>query len=87
MPGGFHPPISVVLNWPLPNYKDPIGKGSQLLVVTIIFGCLSVLFVSARLWSRIKVQKTAGLDDLCITLALVRKHEHTYIIISIAKDL
>jgi len=75
MPGGFHPPISVVLSWPLPNYTNPIAKGSQLLVVTIIFGFLSVIFVTARLWSRIKVQKNAGLDDLCIALALVRKHE------------
>jgi len=75
MPGGFHPPLSVILSWPLPNYTDPVGKGPQLLIVTIIFGILSVLFVAARLWSRIKVQKNAGLDDLCITLALVRKNE------------
>jgi len=77
MPGGFHPPISVVLNWPLPNYTDPIGKGPQLFAVTIIFGFLAILFVAARLWSRIKVQKNAGLDDLCITLALVSKHRIT----------
>jgi hypothetical protein len=79
MPGGFHPPLSVILSWPPPNYTDPIGKGPQLLVVTIIFGILSVFFVVARLWSRIKVQKNAGLDDLCITLALVRNHEQTCI--------
>lgn len=75
MPGGFHPPVSVVLTWPLPNYDDPVGKGHQLLVVTIIFGVLAVIFVSARLWSRIKVQKNAGLDDLFITLALVRNQQ------------
>lgn len=72
MPGGFHPPLSVILSWPEPNYTDPAARGHQLLAVTVTFGLLAIIFVAARLWSRIKIQKNAGLDDLFISLALVR---------------
>ena len=72
MPGGFHPPPDVMASWPEPNYIDPETKGKELLVVAIIFCVLALLVVSLRLWTRLCLQGEAGLDDVLITLAMVR---------------
>jgi hypothetical protein len=73
MPGGFHPPPSVIATWPAPNYVNPESKGNQLLVVSSVFAILAIAVVLARLWVRVKIQRNAGIDDLFIFLALVRE--------------
>jgi hypothetical protein len=72
MAGGLHPPLDVISSWPKPNYINPATKGRELLVVAIIFCVLAILVVSLRLWTRLCLQGHAGLDDLLITLAMVR---------------
>jgi hypothetical protein len=72
MPGGIHPPLSQWLLWPAPNYVDPITKPKYVLFFACLFGPLSVLFLAARLWVRVRVQKSAGWDDWLMLASFVR---------------
>ena len=72
MPGGFHPPPSVIASWPEPNYVDPEARGKGLIVTSGIFGISAFLVVVARLAVRIRIHRRLGLDDYFLTLGLVR---------------
>jgi len=71
MPGGTHPPLSVILHWPNPNYVDPPRHGWGLTVGITIVSTFTVLAVCARLWARFRLQKNGGIDDVLIAAALV----------------
>lgn len=71
MAGGFHPPWSVVLGWPAPNYSDPETRGKGLLAVIISAFSIIVVVAGARLWTRLYLSRAAGLDDILIALSLV----------------
>lgn len=71
MPGGFHPPKDVILEWPKPNYIDPETKGNELLVVTIISTILSVATIITRIWVRVGYQRQFGADDMMLVLCIV----------------
>lgn len=43
----------------------------KVLVITTVFTCLAAFFVAIRLWTRLRLVKKPGLDDLLIVLALV----------------
>jgi hypothetical protein len=74
MPGGYHPPPSVLASWPAPNYVDPPLFSLSNPVVTIaILGIVSVVVVGARMVARFKIQRNAGLDDWLMLAALVRQ--------------
>lgn len=67
-----HPPLDVILSWPEPNYVNPETRGNALLVVNILFLAICFVAVAARLWARLRILHSAGLDDLLITIAMVR---------------
>lgn len=71
MPGGIHPPWSVIATWPEGNYEHPVTRGLSLVVVTITLYAVAVVAVVARLWARLMMQRNAGLDDLLIVFSLV----------------
>lgn len=71
MPGGFHPPPSVIESWPEPNYVDPETKGKELLVISLILTILAIVFVGARLLVRGRIKKQLGWDDGLLALSLV----------------
>ena len=64
-------PIDVILSWPRPNYVDPVRRGPALLIVNSILLPIAGVVVMARLYTRLRVVRSAGLDDLFIGLALV----------------
>ncbi|KAI9763863.1 MAG: hypothetical protein M1840_009047 [Geoglossum simile] len=64
-------PIDVVLSWPKPNYVNPVRRGPALLIVNGILLPIAMAVVIARLYTRLRVVRSAGLDDLFIGLALV----------------
>lgn len=66
-----NPPLSVILSWPTPNYVDPETRGNALLIINIIFLALCFAAVGARLWARLRILHSPGLDDLLITIAMV----------------
>jgi hypothetical protein len=70
MPGGLHPPLSVLLSW-TPNYVDPETRGSGIIVLVVVLLILSYILVSLRLWARFRLAKNAGIDDVLIIFNMV----------------
>jgi hypothetical protein len=71
MPGGIHPSLLVEGTWPVANYVDPARHGPGVAILIAILTSLAVLTVCLRLWVRLRLQKNAGLDDICIVAAMV----------------
>lgn len=69
--GGLHPPPSVLLDWPQPNHTNPEtrGPGASYTLITVLV--LTIIVFTARMWARLIVARTAGLDDLLISIAMV----------------
>jgi hypothetical protein len=72
MSGGVHPPISVILSWPTPNYVNPDTEGPGLIIVCIIFSTITTVLVALRLWARLFLIRQPGLDDLFVVIGYVR---------------
>jgi hypothetical protein len=62
-------PLSVYRTWPAPNYKDPITRGSGLVVINAIFISLVTISVAIRAYSRMKATRP-GIDDVIYRLRL-----------------
>ena len=71
MPGGVHPPLSVIASWPTPNYKNPTTSGWELVVTSVVLGTLAIVTVAARLYARIVLIGKAGWEDWLIVIAMV----------------
>jgi hypothetical protein len=73
MPGGLHPPIAVILSWATKvNYIDPPTRGwSIVILVTVLLTCTYIV-VGMRLWARLVVAKSGGIDDALIIFNMVR---------------
>ena len=64
--------MSVIATWPTPNYVDPETRGPGLLVVNVVFSILCLFAVAARLWARLRIVHSPGLDDVLIVISFVR---------------
>ena len=71
MPGGIHPPISQLLQWPTPNYIDPSTRPKYVLAFSCIIGPISIALLIARLWVRLRIQRNAGWDDWLMLASLL----------------
>lgn len=66
------PPVNVILSWPTPNYTDPTDvRGPQLLIVTLIFFPIAVSMVALRVFTRLRLSKAFGVDDLILVAATI----------------
>jgi hypothetical protein len=66
------PPVSEIAKWPVPNYVNPTHvRGPELLIITCIFFPLAALMVALRIFTRIRVSKAFGVDDVFLLTALV----------------
>lgn len=66
------PPISVILSWPTPNYVDPSPiRGPGLLITTFIFFPIVLIMVSLRTFTRIRLSKAFGADDIFLIIATI----------------
>ena len=65
------PPLEVVVQWPTPNYDDPVTHGPSLLITNIIFITLVMVAFVGRIYSRIFIRGWLGVDDALCVLALV----------------
>jgi len=67
------PPQSVVSKWPTANYINPDTRGpANLIIVSILLGIVAVI-LGIRLYTRIKISKGFGLDDVLILCAFVSR--------------
>lgn len=64
-------PDTILNEWPSPNYTDPDTRGNSALIVGVGFLIISLVVVTARLYTRIFVKRTFGLDDGLIVVASV----------------
>jgi hypothetical protein len=67
-----NPPPEVIAKWPTPNYTDPATRGYAVLAINCVLLPVTAAIVALRLYTRLKVVHSAGLDDLFIGLAMVR---------------
>ncbi|KAJ5958330.1 uncharacterized protein N7479_005480 [Penicillium vulpinum] len=65
------PPAAIASSWPTPNYVDPPTRGHGVLIVNIICLILAFLVVSLRLYTRLRITCSAGVDDVLIIIGLV----------------
>lgn len=65
------PPVEVLLSWPTPNYVDPTDtRGPQLLIITFIFFPIALFFVALRMFTRLQISKSFGVDDVFLLAAI-----------------
>ena len=61
----------VFAEWPTPNYLDPVKHGPALTVVNVLFFVLMTVVLTLRLYSKVIVKKSFGLDDVLICFSWV----------------
>ena len=71
MPGGPHPPLSVVASWPAPNYVNPEGRGRVTTIIAGVLSPITFFVIFARIWVRFYLQRNPGMDDWLMIAALV----------------
>jgi len=70
---GIHPPASVLEQWAkIANPSNPSDtRGWGLAILCILLFSLTFATVAARLWARVVVRNTAGIDDVVIVAAMI----------------
>jgi hypothetical protein len=70
MPGGIHPPFSVILSWK-PNYVNPENRGWGVVILVSVLLILTYIVVCMRIWARFRLLKNSGIDDALIIFNMV----------------
>ncbi|KAH8702550.1 integral membrane protein [Talaromyces proteolyticus] len=65
------PPASVMATWPTPNYVDPEHRGPGLLATNIFLCSLSFVMTTMRVYTRVRITATPGMDDVFAILAFI----------------
>jgi hypothetical protein len=69
--GGIRPPPEVLASWPAPNWINPEERGWEAPIVLLIVLAITFLVYTARIWARLAVAKSMGLDDVLMSLAML----------------
>jgi hypothetical protein len=65
------PPVDVLITWPQGNYNNPSEvRGPAILILTVIFVPLLVILVALRIYTRLRLSKNFGADDIAILAAV-----------------
>lgn len=64
------PPTDVLISWK-PNYIDPVTKGNGVMIMEIVLSAICFIVVGLRVWGRMCLTKSFGLDDAVIIFNLV----------------
>lgn len=66
------PPTEVLLTWPVGNYTHPSEvRGPAVLILTLIFVPTLLVLVALRAYTRLRLTKNFGSDDVAIVAAVV----------------
>ncbi|QDS69634.1 hypothetical protein FKW77_009012 [Venturia effusa] len=65
------PTLEQIQSWPVPNFVDPETRVNLLLGIEAPLTILTIMFVSARFYSRTCLRKVLGWDDWIMALAAV----------------
>ena len=64
------PPLEVLQSWPKPNFVNPITRGNELLLITIILFPLAMGMVALRAFTRLRISKSFGADDIVLLVSV-----------------
>ncbi|PQE16809.1 integral membrane protein [Rutstroemia sp. NJR-2017a BBW] len=65
------PPPEVIASWPAPNYINPERHGNAVIIVDAVFFPLALLILLIRIYTRLRISKSFGLDDWLIVAAML----------------
>lgn len=65
------PPLSVVEAWPAAD-PNASSRGQANLIVNLVLFPLALLFLILRIYTRLAISRSFGLDDVLILAAMVR---------------
>ncbi|KKY38194.1 putative integral membrane protein [Diaporthe ampelina] len=64
-------PLSALQSWPTPNYANPERRGpAATIVVAVLLGLVTLILI-VRIYTRVRISRGFGLDDVLIILAYV----------------
>lgn len=69
------PPPSVLKTWPTPNYTDPVERGPGVLITNIVMLAIAFVVTLLRLYTRLRITSSPGIDDILIIIAMVSDAE------------
>lgn len=65
------PSPEIIATWPAPNYVDPETRGNTVLVVNVVLFPVTLFIILIRLYTRLRISKSFGLDDWLILVAML----------------
>ncbi|KAJ8068770.1 hypothetical protein OCU04_002466 [Sclerotinia nivalis] len=65
------PSPEILASWPTPNYVDPVTRGNAVLVVNAVLFPVVLFIILIRLYTRLQISKSFGLDDWLIIAAML----------------
>lgn len=68
------PSPEVIASWPKPNYVNPERHGNAVIIVAAVCFTLAFLVLLIRIYTRIHISRSFGLDDWLIVIAMVLHH-------------
>jgi len=77
-----YPPLSVIESWPTPDYENPARRGPENIILNLIFFPLVCMIIAIRLYTRLRITKSFGVDDWLIVASWVSQHFTTPFIIN-----
>ncbi|KAJ5994993.1 hypothetical protein N7481_001970 [Penicillium waksmanii] len=64
------PPAAVLATW-TPNYVNPTTRGHGAMIINVVFIILATIVVGLRLYTRLRITCSTGVDDILIVIALL----------------
>lgn len=64
-------PLSALQNWPTPNYVNPERRGPAATIIVSVLLALVTLILVVRIYTRVRISRGFGLDDVLIIFAYV----------------
>ncbi|KAL6713401.1 hypothetical protein ACLMJK_008866 [Lecanora helva] len=77
----MHPTKEIIASWPKPNYDNPETRGPALTIVNIIFIILVFVFVGLRYYTRLRITRSFGQDDVVIGLSVIPTFALTVVVL------
>ncbi|KAF4631238.1 hypothetical protein G7Y89_g6889 [Cudoniella acicularis] len=65
------PPLNVIVSWPTANYINPATRGWANVYVNIVLYPLVFIAIAIRVYTRLRISRSFGLDDWFIVVALL----------------
>lgn len=63
-------PAAVLATW-TPNYVNPTTRGHGAMIINVVFIILAIIVVGLRLYTRLRITCSTGVDDILIVIALL----------------